>query len=314
MPTFSQNSSLATLNFREKLSARMYEFFLTLTSRVPLPLLRRVGRGLGHCYYTLGKKRVHIARVNMDLCYPELSKQEREARVKRSFHEAGAWFMEAGPVWMLPSERILKWVTVKNPELYERAVAGERGLILAVPHLGNWEVMGPFVSAQHEFACFYKHNDKSPGFSEFLRRQRSRSGAVMASTDSSGVRCLYKHLKAGKIAGLLPDHNPTDEMGVFAPFFGRPALTGTLVSSLARKNRATVLAAAVIRTDSGFEIHFREVENQHSEDPKLAAASLNQAIEKCIALAPEQFQWVYPRFKKRPDPDKVQSPYRVARS
>lgn len=292
----------------------MYQSLLTTSSLLPLSVARRVGRGLGYLYYKLGKKRLHIARVNIHLCYPDLSPAEREQRVKQSFLEAGSWFMEAGAVWLWPSERILNRVTVSNPELYERALAKGKGLILAIPHLGNWEIMGPFVTKDNDFACFYKRDEKSPAFSDFLRRQRSRNGTVMCSADRSGIRCLYKHLKAGKIVGLLPDHNPTEEMGVFAPFFGRPALTGTLISSLARKNGASVLTAAVLRTKRGFEIHFGEVENQHSDDPLLAASSLNRALERCIALAPEQFHWVYPRFRKRPDPDAVQSPYRTSPS
>ncbi|MEX1032422.1 MAG: lysophospholipid acyltransferase family protein [Cellvibrionaceae bacterium] len=293
----------------------MYRSFLTLSSLLPLPLARGVGRRLGGLYYKYGKKKpLHIARVNMEICYPQLSPPEREERVRRSLMEAGVWIMEAGAIWMWSSERILKHVTVKNPELFEQALANNKGVILAIPHLGNWEVMGPYVSRQNEFACFYKHNDKSPRFSRFVHRQRSRNGTVMATTDRAGIRCLYKHLRAGKVVGLLPDHNPTEEMGVFAPFFGKAALTGTLISSLARKNKAQVLTAAAIRTTEGFEIHFGRVENQHSEDPLLAATSLNSAIERCIALAPEQFQWVYPRFKKRRNPDKVQSPYRLARS
>lgn len=297
----------------QKASGSMYESLLRTSALLPLPLARRIGRGLGYLYYKVAKKRPHIARVNMDICYPDLSASEREARVKQSFLETGAWFMEAGSVWMWPSEKILERVTVVNPELYHQALAKNKGLILAVPHFGNWEIMGPYISQDNEFACFYKRDVKRPAFSEFIRRQRARHGAVMCSADRSGIRSLYKHLKAGKVIGLLPDHNPTDEMGVFAPFFGRPALTGTLVSSLARKNQASVLAAAVVRTQAGYEIHFGEVEDQHSDDPLLAARSLNRAIEKCIALAPEQFHWVYPRFKKQPHPELAQSPYRVPR-
>lgn len=314
MPAKSEHSAPATSPLGQKTSAGMYERFLRTAALLPLPIARRIGQRLGHLYYKLGKKRVHIARVNMKLCYPELSESQREDRVKNSFLEAGTWFMEAGAVWTWPSEKILSLVTVKNIELYERAVAGDKGVILAVPHLGNWEIMGPYVSTTREFACFYKDSEKNPGVSQFVNQQRSRYGAVMAPTNRSGVRCLYKHLKAGKVVGLLPDHNPTEEMGVFAPFFGQPALTGTLTSSLARKNGATVLAGAVVRTARGFEIHFFEVENQHSGDPVQAATSLNQAIEKCIALAPEQYQWVYPRFKKRPNPSEMKSPYRQTHS
>jgi len=287
-----------------------YSLLLRTMAKLPLPLARRLGRGLGLIYYKLGKKRVHIARINMDICYPSLTKEEREARVRQTFREAGAWFMEAGAIWTWPAEKILSYVKVINPEVYERALAANKGVILAIPHLGNWEVMGPFVTSRHEFACFYKPDDKNPGFSEFIRRQRSRNGTVMASTDTTGIRVLYKHLKAGGVIGLLPDHNPSEQMGVFAPFFGRPALTGTLISSLARKNKAPVLTAAVIRTTDGFELHFAEVQDQHSDDPEQAASALNKAIENCIALAPAQFHWVYPRFRKRPNPERNPSPYR----
>lgn len=293
-----------------KAKPQLYRFLLQTMATLPLPLSRKIGRGLGLLYYKLGKKRVHIARVNMDLCYPELNPQEREARVRDIFREAGAWFMEAGAIWTWPAEKILSHVRVINADIYQRALSANKGVILAIPHLGNWEVMGPYVTTEQSFACFYRPDKKNPAFSEFIRQQRSRNGTLMASTDTKGIRLLYKQLKAGGVIGLLPDHNPSDEMGVFAPFFGRPALTGTLISSLARKNEAPVLTAAVIRTKRGFDIHFAEVRDQHSPDPELAATSLNQAIEDCIALAPAQFHWVYPRFRKRPDPANTPSPYR----
>lgn len=290
----------------------MYRLLLSTSSRLPLKVARSLGRGLGYLYYRLGKKRAHIVRVNMDLCYPQLSEAEKEQRTRNSFLEAGQWFMEAGAVWMWPRERILRQVSVVNEDLYRRALAENKGLILAIPHLGNWEVMGPFVTRDTEFACFYKHDEKNPGFSTFLYDQRSRNGTRMASADQKGIRLLYKHLKADHVVGLLPDHNPTDEMGVFAPLFGHPALTGTLISSLARKNGVRVLSAAVIRRAGGFTIHFDEVADQHSDDPVVAATGLNQALERCIALAPEQYQWTYPRFRKRMNPEQ-QSPYRAAR-
>lgn len=288
----------------------LYKLFLNATAKLPLPLARKIGCRLGRLYYRLAKRHVHIARVNMGICYPELSPAEREARVRESFCQAGAWIMEAGAVWTWPPEKILSHVRVINPEIFQRALTARKGVILAIPHLGNWEILGPYITARHDFACFYRPNEKKPAISEFIRQLRSRRGTVMASTDTRGIRLLYKHLKDGGVVGLLPDHNPTEQMGVFAPFFGRPALTGTLISSLARKQGAPVLTAAVIRTDDGFDIHFAEVSNQHSDNPELAAASLNKAIEACIALAPAQFQWVYPRFRKRPDPERTPSPYR----
>lgn len=298
------------ISIKQRIIYWLFRSFLRFSSWLPLSFARKIGRGLGYGYYHLAKRRVHFARINMQICFPELSDEQKEERVKQCLMHGGMWFMEAGAVWLWSRKKILGKVTVDNPQLLSAAAEKGHGVILAVPHLGNWELMGPLITSHYDFACFYQHDQKNTMLiSEFIQQRRSHHGVVMAAADPSGVRTLYKHLKQGKVAGLLPDHNPTEEMGIFAPFYGRPALTGTLISSLARKNKAAVLTAAVIRTEEGFRVYFREVEKQDSDDPLIAATALNQALEKTIAIAPEQFQWVYPRFKKREDIHE-KSPYR----
>ncbi len=294
----------------ERIIYGLFRVFLFLTSWLPLSISRAIGRGLGYGYYKLAKRRVQFARINMQICFPEISEEQKEERVKQCLMHGGMWFMEAGAVWSWPRKKILQYVTVENPQLLASAIDKGHGVILAVPHIGNWELMGPLITLHHDFACFYQHDQKKTKLiSEYIQKRRAAHGVVMASADASGVRTLYKHLKTGKVAGLLPDHNPTDDMGIFAPFYGRPALTGTLISSLSRKNNAPVLTASVIRTKEGFRVYYKEVLGQDSSDPLVAATALNKSLEETIAIAPDQFQWVYPRFKKRQDSHE-KSPYR----
>jgi KDO2-lipid IV(A) lauroyltransferase len=287
---------------------------LGFLSLFPLSWVRSVGAAVGNLYYTFANKRVHIVRVNLSICYPDLEQAEREALVKQTFRAAGMWFFEAGAIWFWPTKKLLSLVNIANLELFKQALAQGNGVLLAIPHLGNWELMGPFTTRHSEFTCFYQHESKGQALNEFVRRRRSRNGTLMAPANTAGIRRLYKHLRAGKVAGLLPDHFPNEDMGVFAPLFGKPALTGTLISDLARKNNAPVIAAAMIRTNAGFTLHFVEVENQHCDNAVEAATGLNRAIEKCIALAPGQFQWVYPRFRRRMDPENQPDPYRSSLS
>lgn len=276
---------------------------------LPLNFSRFIGALAGDGYYFICKKRVHIARVNVGLCFPNLSAVEQEAMVRESIRCAGKWFFEAGAMWFWPEKKLLGRVRTVNEHLLHEALACKRGVILAVPHLGNWEVMGPFISQFETFSCFYKVEKTSTASDEFILQQRSNRGSVMASSDAKGIRKLYKSLKSGGVIGMLPDHNPKRSMGVFAPFFGIPALTGTLISSLAKKNNAHVLTAVVFCTDKGFDIHFGSVPDQDSDDEIVAATAINKAIESCITMAPEQYQWVYPRFKTRPIEGEL-SPYK----
>lgn len=101
---------------------------------------------------------------------------------------------------------------------------------------------------------------------------------------------------------VLSDHLPSEEAGVHAPFFGRPALTGKLTHSLARYNASEVLIATVIRLQGGqgYEVSFSPIDGIQTEDAIKAAKALKQAIEKSTMLAPNQYQWVYRRFAKPP--------------
>ena len=306
----TDSAEQAALTFSQRIVFIGIYCFFAFLALLPLSWARGIGAGLGYFYYKLANKRVHIVRVNLQLCYPDLNNQDREQLVKASFIAAGQWVFEAGAIWLWPTKKILRYVTVANIDIFTKALANGHGVVLAMPHIGNWEVMGPFTTRHSEFACFYQHDSEGTALNEFVRQRRMRNGTVMAPANIIGIRRLYKHLRANKVAGLLPDHFPTDNMGVFAPFFGRPVLTGTLISELARKNNAPVIATAVIRTAVGFTIHFIEVPNQDSDDAVVAATALNRVIEQCIALAPEQFQWVYPRFKRLANPELETNPYR----
>ena len=116
---------------------------------------------------------------------------------------------------------------------------------------------------------------------------------------------VRRALRAGDIAGILPDQVPDEAGGAYAPFYGIPALTMTLLVRLQQKTGATVVLAFARRCDSeagpGFEVVFREPDAAiYAEDMSEALAAMNRAIETLIALAPEQYQWEYKRFRRQP--------------
>lgn len=159
-----------------------------------------------------------------------------------------------------------------------------------------------FCIPQHyPFGAMYRPI-KSPLFESIIFEGRSRVGTDMFAANPQGVRKALKSLKKGNIVAVLSDHLPSEDAGVYAPFFGRPALTGKLTHSLAKYNDSEVLIATVVRlaTGKGFEVYFETLEGMRTNDSIAAATALNQAIEKSILRSPDQYQWVYRRFAKPP--------------
>lgn len=105
----------------------------------------------------------------------------------------------------------------------------------------------------------------------------------------------------GGVVAILPDQVPEPSAGVYAPFFGQPALTMTLAHRLIQRTQPTVLMAALLRTEEGFELVVQQVAEQITDpDPKVSAEAMNAAIESLVQRAPAQYQWGYKRFKRPP--------------
>jgi KDO2-lipid IV(A) lauroyltransferase len=108
------------------------------------------------------------------------------------------------------------------------------------------------------------------------------------------------------VVGILPDQQPKQGEGEFAPLFGTPALTMVLLSRLAQRTGATVLFAFAERLQDGrgFRLHFLPAPPGVA-DPDLATAvaALNRGVEDCVRIAPAQYQWHYKRYSIRPPGD-----------
>jgi len=138
---------------------------------------------------------------------------------------------------------------------------------------------------------------------DFLVSARRRTGNTLVPTTAFGVKALYASLKKGNMAGILPDQDPGPS-GIFAPFFGIQANTMSLVTKLAQRTHAPVIIAYAERLSwgRGFITHIHAVDSQEITDANsvAAASALNRAVELCVREKPEQYQWIYKRFKKRP--------------
>ena len=121
-------------------------------------------------------------------------------------------------------------------------------------------------------------------------------------TNVRGVAGLVKALKRGETTAILPDQQPGLNSGILAPFMGVPVPTMTLVTNLINRSASRALMATALREPGGWRIHFLPVsEALYSDDQLTAVSALNQDVERIVALAPEQYQWEYKRFRVQAD-------------
>jgi KDO2-lipid IV(A) lauroyltransferase len=291
--------------------------FIRFLGILPLPLLRALGRVGGWLLYQLPNRERENARVNLTLCFPGMAPQEREQLLKEALKETAITLLEMPAVWYGSTDTWLARLEPgRVPEEIRRLQAQGRGLIVAMPHLGNFEISAHFFGSLGPATGLYRPPRKA-GLEPLMLEGRNRPGHNrMVATDRAGIKALYAALSRGEIIVILPDQRPKSRQGgagVFAPFFGVPALTMTLVNRFARKTGAPVYFIGFVRQRGSRKYQVIGHPGDAAiadEDPLVAATALNAGVEALVRQYPEQYQWTYRRFREQPDGG---NPYRLAK-
>ena len=83
---------------------------------MPFPALLIIGSSLGWLLFLLPLRRKMIARRNIEICFPELSKTEQQKLLKDNFINMGIALMEVGMAWWWPKGRLQKLITYDGLE------------------------------------------------------------------------------------------------------------------------------------------------------------------------------------------------------
>jgi KDO2-lipid IV(A) lauroyltransferase len=306
-----------------ELAARLLHLLAAALARLPWSWLMRLGDAIGGLMLRRNTREAKVARRNLELTRPELSPAASQDLHRRIVRTTARQALETLRFWTRPHDENLALIRESHGvALFDEAIRAGHGVIVAAPHYGNWELLNQWLAAHTPLAILYAPPESKVG-DAFLRRVRADDANAARVTqvraEGPGVRQLFKQLKDGGVVGILPDQQPKQGDGEFAPFFGVPALTMTLLGRLANRTGAPVVFAWCERIDSGdatpaFALHIEAAPQAVADaDPKVAAAALNQALEHIARRDPAQYQWTYKRYTLQPSFDWGDNPYQGIR-
>ncbi|WP_456446477.1 lysophospholipid acyltransferase family protein [Thiolapillus sp.] len=295
---------------------RLLRYFIRFLSLTPLPVLRAAGHGVGWLACRIPNRERENARINISLCFPELSDREKDSLLRDTLKENAITLLEMPAVWYGRTDAWLKRLDMgRVPEEIRELMSRGKGVVVAMPHLGNFEISAHFFGSIGKATGLYRPPRKE-GLESVMLEGRNRPGQNrMVPTDRHGIKALYEALGNGELIVILPDQQPKTAKGgggVFAPFFGVPALTMTLVNRFARKTGAPVYFISFVRT--GRKPEYKVIGHLAGnaiadQDAVVAATELNAGVEKLARQYPAQYQWPYRRFQAQPDGS---NPYKQA--
>ena len=265
-----------------------------------LPALHAMGGALGWLVWVLSpgyrqRFRANVAQAGLtfDAAQPAIA-------------EAGRFVAELPKLWLRPfNESCMANVEMQGQEIAKEAFAKGKGVIFFGPHCGSFE-LGPQALAEIYgpiTAIYRPARQASLAAIELVTRQRPQLKVLPASLGA--IKMMHKALKAKQAVALLTDQVPPVGLGVWAPFFGKPAYSMTLAARLALQSGAVLLPVSCERLPKGrgYIVKIWAAVNSTAVDLPAnfnllsIVTHINQAIETIVLSQPGQYLWGYGRYK-----------------
>jgi phosphatidylinositol dimannoside acyltransferase len=299
---------------RDRLTDLGYGLGWTVVCRMPESWARLLFRVAADVFWRRQGPRVRVLEANLRrVIGPEATSAELRALSKRAMRSYARYWMEVFRLPAMPIERVADGVADSGSiaAFYECLAAG-RGVIFALPHMGNWDAGGAWIIARGA-GSFTTVAERIKPESVYQRFVAFREGLGMevlpASGGNSRFGVLAQRLRAGKVVCLPCDRDVTGT-GIEVNFFGEKARMMGGAAALAVQTGAALLPATLwFEGDHwGVRIH-DEIPVPAEGDKKRKAAEMMQQVaevfEAGIREHPEDWHMLQRVFVADLDPARL---------
>ena len=223
-----------------------------------------------------------------------LEGRARKAAVREAFASYARYWMESLRLPEMPPKEVDARFTIDGLEHIEAALAAGTGAILALPHVGGWEVGGSWLVRQgFPLSAVVEALDPPELFNWFADLRQSQGFTVIPLTRSAGVS-VVRALRANRIVALVSDRDIAGG-GVEVEFFGERTTLPAGPASLAARLGVPLLPTAVYFKGDGHHAVVRPPLATEG-DPAAVTQALAHELEDLIRAAPEQWHLFQPNW------------------
>lgn len=274
------------------LYSTLWRFVRTLPEKSAYSLFN----SLAKFSYKRNGKRVQRLRRNYSQVRPDASNSELEELVKLGLQSGMRYWCDTFRISDWDKKRIIETVTCSNEELLLTGAASGKGVIVALPHAGNWDHAGLYFCMKgitvHTVA---EHLKPEKLFMKFLEH-REKMGMKVFDIDGSVIQELEEILRRGGLVALVADRD-LSKSGITVDFFDGIAKMPAGPALLALRTGASLITAFVAYTKTGIHINFSgpfnldSAESGKSESGKVIALTQKLADQFSRDITKDPTSW-----------------------
>jgi KDO2-lipid IV(A) lauroyltransferase len=262
---------------KDFLVARLYFLGWSVVRRISEKSARSFFKKVGKWMYARDGKSVKRLRSNLSRVFPEMESAKLEDLLRRGVLSYMRYWMETfrSPDWS--KERILSTVTVSNEHLLLDPIKQKTGVVVSLPHAGNWDHAGSYFCIKGARLVTVAEVLKPRELFEKFLAYRQAIGMEVLPLDSRAFPTLMQRARDGKLIALVADRDLSSS-GIDVEFFGGVARMPAGPAIVAIRTGIPLVTAFVSYTDTGIHVDLREILIPSGADE---AARVKATVQLC---------------------------------
>jgi KDO2-lipid IV(A) lauroyltransferase len=271
----------------------LYRFMSWLGPILPVRTGRSVYEGAGRLFYRIARgPRAVVAANQAQVLGRPVDDPLVQASTREAFALYARYWFDTFNVLGWDDERVMAAFRFDGIELVEKGLADGKGVVIALPHTGNWDVGGRAMALR-----MAEHLRPERLFELFLQHRRQLQMDIVDLASDHVGRQLTQRLEENRIVALVADRDLSGG-GVEVEMFGRTRRMPAGPALLALSAGAPLLSGPTFTTREGWVEVLSEVSieptGRRKDDIVALTRALAASFEKAIAAAPPDWHLFQP--------------------
>ncbi|WP_329370342.1 phosphatidylinositol mannoside acyltransferase [Streptomyces sp. NBC_01483] len=298
-------------SLQERLVDGAYAFGWSTVKKLPEPVAVRLGRTVADIAWKRRGKGVQRLESNYARVLPDATPQRLAELSRAGMRSYLRYWMESFrlPAWS--EERVRTGFDVKDVHHLTDGLASDKGVILALPHMGNWDLAGAWVTTklQTPFTTVAERLKPESLYDRFVAYREGLGMEVLPHSGGTAFGTLARRLRDGGLICLVAERD-LSASGVEVEFFGETTRMPAGPALLAQQTGAVLLPVTLWYDDSPVmqgrvhsPVEVPETGNR-AEKTSVMTQALADAFATGIAEHPEDWHMLQRLWLKDLDPGK----------
>ena len=290
------------MGIRQRAPYFAYRAAAEVANVLPRPVAAATAEGLGLVLARTMEGRRRMLERHLRRAYGEgMSDAALEREVRRTFRSYARYWMESFRLAKTSPSALDGGMTWEGVGHLEDAIAGGKGAISVMPHLGGWDFGAAWFCALGYPVTVVAERIEPPELFDWFVSLRSDMGMKVVPLGPEAGTAVLRALKHNELVGLICDRD-IGGTGIEVEFFGERTTLPSGPATLALRTGAPIIPTAVyFRGRTGHHGVMRppivaERQGRMREDVARVTQAVADELEALIRIAPDQWHLLQPNW------------------